>query len=709
MRFHSLTPPEAALEAADRAGIYLQCEAPKAGRCGKPEEDAFQIEEGRRLISDYGNHPSWIMMSMGNELAGETEAIQRVLDSVREGDDRRLYTSTTGNSKQELKDDFKIYGGIVRGFKGPFTDWDYRETARGIDRTMLSHEVGQWHVYPDIRQIEKYTGVMRCDNLSIIRDDLREKGLLDRAVDFTLTTGKVSALLYKEEIEAIERTPDYGGFQILILNDFPAQGTATSGMIDLFNEPKGYLESSTFREYCAPVIPLLRLPKRTFSSSETLSAGVDLFCYLPEDLKGASLDWKISDGNRVLDSGTIACGDIKTGNVYPVGKIVSAFSYVRKPSELELCIEVARSPYRNRWKIWVYPDSETAQLPSGVHLAQDWKDARKHLLAGEKVIFFPSTDEMAKWRPGQFKTVFWSPVWLKRGPETMSVAALPGHPALEGFPTERHTDWQWFEVLEHSVALCIDDLPVDFTPIVGVIDSFRKNERLCNLFEARVGKGRLLLATCDLIRDVDGDLARKALRNSIFHYISSDAFTPSYTLDPQNLDRLFKSPVSRTDNKPGGPFLLDVSADGKTSVAEKGYSLKVKSKTQKSGDITAWADKRDLAFTVTLPKGVSGTVSLNMRNSKSSRWGMLKTPQEIAEVDWVEETFENYGNKQPSAGIFVNGKDVGTISRFGSNGGWYSFGISPEQTEKGKVEICISTYNFPNILCELCFAAGPQR
>ena len=279
VRFHSLTPPEAALDAADRMGIYLQCEAPKAGRCGKADEDAFQIAEGRRLIREYGNHPSWILMSMGNELAGEIRDIQNVLDSVREGDGRRLYTSTTGNSKQELKDDYKIYGGIVRGFKGPFTDWDYRETARKMGCTMLSHEVGQWHVYPDMKQIDKYTGVMKCDNLLLIREDLRKKGLLDCAEDFTKTTGKVSALLYKDEIEAIERTPDYGGFQILTLDDFPAQGTASSGMIDIFHDPKGYLEAATFREYCAPVIRcsgslkgLSYLPKpwtRAWTSSAT--------------------------------------------------------------------------------------------------------------------------------------------------------------------------------------------------------------------------------------------------------------------------------------------------------------------------------------------------------------------------------------------------------------------------------------------------------
>jgi len=703
VRFHSQTPPEAALNVADRMGIYLQCEAPKAGRCGKPEEDAFQIAEGRRLIREYGNHPSWILMSMGNELAGEIQDIQNVLDSVRKDDSRRLYTSTTGNSKQELKDDYKIYGGIVRGFKGPYTDWDYRETAQKIGCTMISHEVGQWHVYPDIRQIKKYTGVMKCNNLVQIREDLRSKGMLDSAEDFTQTTGKVSALLYKEEIEAIERTPDYGGFQILTLDDFPAQGTATSGMIDIFHEPKGYLDASTFREYCAPVIPLLRLPKRTFLSSETLKADMDIFCYLPEDMENVVIDWEIKDKTKKYYSGDIRCGNVKTSNVYPAGSVCACLADIKEPAALELIARVRGTEYRNRWNIWVYPESEAAPVPDCIHLATSWDDAKEHLAKGKRVIFFPSTEELSKWRPGQFKTVFWSPVWLKRGPETMSIAAQTDSPALKGFPTERHTDWQWFNVLEHSITLCIDDLPLSFKPVVGVIDSFRKNERLADIMEAKVGTGSLLLVTLDLMNDLNGDLARTALRNSLFNYAASPLFNPDYRLDIKDLDLLFCKRISRSGSKPQGDYSIDVSADGKHTMLKKGYGVNIRSKKQKSGEITAWADKRDLDITVKVPAGTSGMISLNMRNSKSSRWGMLKTPQEIAEVDWVEETFENYGNKLPASCIMVNGKNIGTISRFGNEGMWYSFYVDEEQTKIGKLEISISTFNFPNILCELTF------
>ena len=704
VRFHSLTPPEAALTAADMLGIYLQCEAPKAGRCGKiKEDDEFHIAEGKRILRDYGNHPSFIMMSMGNELAGEVSHIQRIFDEITANDSRRVYTTTTGSAKLELKDDYKIYGGIVRGFKGPFTDWDYRDKAREIGRTMLSHEVGQWHTYPDMKQIDKYTGVMRCDNLKAIRDDLRKKGLEDRAEDFTQTTGKVAALLYKDEMEAILRTPDYGGFQILTLNDFPAQGTASSGMIDIFDDPKGYLEAERFREYCAPVVPLLRIGKRTFFNSEVIKAGVDLSCYTEEDMKDVVIRWALAEKGNVLLEGNIECGTVKTGNVYAVGNIEIPLSTINSASALEIILSVKNTEYKNRWNIWVYPDTEIVGIPSDVNVTNSWYEAECLLSEGKKVLLFASADEMGKWRPGQFKTIFWSPVWLKRGVETMSVAADSSHPALAGFPTERHTDWQWFYPLENSITMCIDDLPHSFTPIVGMIDSFRKNQRLANMMEAKVGDGRLFITSLDIMRNLDGDPARTALRNSILNYMGSELFDPKQSVTTEDMRKVFTRTIIRTEAPDLDAAPVHMSADGKHDICRKGYGLSVRSKVQKSGDLTAWADKRDLNFTISLPKSAKGTLWMRMLNSRSSRWGMLKTPQEIAEVDWVEETFENYGNKQPVAGIMINGQYIGTINNFGTKGQWFAIPIDSALSREGKINVSISTFNYPNILLESAF------
>ena len=75
IRFHSYCPPEAAFAAADKAGIYLQPEGPSwpnhevklnAGM----SIDKYLLDESKRIVDQYGNHPSFVMMAAGNEPGG---------------------------------------------------------------------------------------------------------------------------------------------------------------------------------------------------------------------------------------------------------------------------------------------------------------------------------------------------------------------------------------------------------------------------------------------------------------------------------------------------------------------------------------------------------------------------------------------------------------------------------------------------------------
>jgi hypothetical protein len=156
-------------------------------------------------------------------------------------------------------------------------------------------------------------------------------------------------------------------------------------------------------------------------------------------------------------------------------------SKIKRAKKLNLIVSVEGTEYRNRWNIWVYPEHHLGENGAGVIVARKWEEAAKMLVEGQTVLFLPSNSDVVMWRPGQFKSIFWSPVWLKRGIETMSIMADAKHPALVKYPTDRYTDWQWFDVLENSYVLAIDELPLSFKPIVSVIDGFRKNQRLANL------------------------------------------------------------------------------------------------------------------------------------------------------------------------------------------------------------------------------------
>jgi hypothetical protein len=709
VRFHSLTPPRAAFQAADMLGIYLQCECPKAGVIGRNmEDDHFQVSEGYKILRDYGNHPSFILMSMGNELAGETNSINHIYDAVSSNDNRRLYTTTTGGASKEVKGDYKIYGGVVRGFKGAQTDWDYADVIQSIDATVISHEVGQWHVYPDISILPKFTGVMQADNLQIIKDDLEQRGLISMAADFTQLTGAFSASLYKEEMEAIMRTPNMGGYQILMLNDFPAQGTATCGMIDIFNDLKGYILPEQFREFVAPVVPLARMKKRVYTTNEIFTARIDLANYSEHAIPHGKLIWTIGDKEKVYYSGEIERPAFPVGNVFYIGDISVPLSRIMEPKKLELIVTVKGTAFKNQWNIWVYPDHEVRKTDTGVHVAYTWAEAEKMLAKGEKVLLLPSHSDVVMWRPGQFKSIFWSPVWLKRGIETMSVMADTEHPALAKYPTDRHTDWQWFDVLENSYVLAIDELPLSFKPIVSVIDGFRKNQRLANLLEARVGKGKLVVSTIDLEGHLDGDIARSNLRASVLEYMASDRFRPTQELTVNDIKKLFSRKVKSSIN--AFPEItnaaLHAKADGSIITNSPGYFYKVDSKVETSGDVTAWADKRDIWLTLQCSESQDGILFLFLRNSNSSQWGYLKTPQEISGVDWVEETMVNYGDRDnyPVAAFIINDRYIETIHNFGVAGKWFALPVEASQMNVGKLTLQISTLNVPNILTAFAFA-----
>ena len=87
--------------------------------------------------------------------------------------------------------------------------------------------------------------MLEAGYLGIVRDHLRENGMLDQAEDLLMASGKLQVLEHKEEIESALRTPGFGGFQLLGINDFPGQGTALAGMLNAFWRPKGFLTHSS--------------------------------------------------------------------------------------------------------------------------------------------------------------------------------------------------------------------------------------------------------------------------------------------------------------------------------------------------------------------------------------------------------------------------------------------------------------------------------
>ena len=287
LRFHSWCPPEAAFAPADQMGFLFHVEAPQwVGNVGRvPDRDRFIEEEVRRILDTYGNHPSFGLFCLGNELSGDTSFLQKVLKDCKHRDPRHLYTPSTAWSFGP-EDEYRVM--VVRGLRGPGTDHDFRAEIAKQKVPVVSHEIGQWTVYPNLEEIKKYTGVLRPRNFELVRDDLARRGMIGQAADFTRATGLLMVLLYKEEIEVLLRTPNHAGFQLLDLHDFPGQGTALVGTLDPFWDSKGLITPEGFRRFCGPTVPLLRMKKRTYTTDEVFAAEAEIAAFRAGGHRGGS-------------------------------------------------------------------------------------------------------------------------------------------------------------------------------------------------------------------------------------------------------------------------------------------------------------------------------------------------------------------------------------------------------------------------------------
>lgn len=553
-RFHSWCPPGVAFEAADELGFYLQVELPHWSLNVGEDMASFNFleEEANRMLDTYGNHPSFLFFSMGNELEGDYSKLNALVSRLKKKDNRHLYSTTTftfhrgAPVEPQAQDEFYVTQwtkkGWVRG-QGVFNDEppnfskDYTASLEGLELPIISHEIGQYSVFPDMNEIARYKGNLVPMNMIAVRNDLEKKGLLHLAPAYLKATGKFATLLYKEEIERAYKTKGFDGFHLLQLQDFPGQGTALVGLLNAFWENKGFVSANTFHNYCSEVTPLLRFPKAVYSNQEIFKAGLELANFY-KPINNATLLWKIMDGSgKVLKVGSMPQQQYPVGNCLAAGEINVDLKSITTATRLTIEVAVKGSAYRNEWNIWVFP-AGLKDNRNDVLVTSAVNEALQGLENGRKVLLCALPDTL-KGITGKFVPVFWSPVHFPDQPGTMGLLIRNEHKALADFPTSYHSDWQWWDLTKRSKTLIAGGLP-DKAIIVRVIDNFMRNKNLTNLFEAKVGKGRLIMSSIDLVTDADSRLEAKQLKYSLLKYMNSPAFKPTVALQASDVSSYFK-------------------------------------------------------------------------------------------------------------------------------------------------------------------------
>lgn len=549
-RYHTACPPDAAFTAADLLGVYMAPELPFWGTVAEEGEEGyderehdFLFQEGFRILREYGHHPSFLWLSLGNELWGSKDVLNRMMRAYREADDTKLYSSGANNYQfvPDVLDEENVFVGVRLGrerlIRGSYAMCDapqgivqttapesvsnydasivpetlgqsgeagkvqiqYGTGVKEVDAQsadalipdvpVISHEVGQYVFYPDFSEISRYTGPLKPRNIEAMRENLERAGLYGEHEAFFRQTGHLAVECYKREIETLLRSREVSGFQLLDLQDYTGQGTALVGVLNAMMENKGLISAEEWREFCAGTVVLGEFASFTGMMGEDIRFDVQISECDPEK-QHTCIRCTLMDGEREL----YAC-DVAPGARH--GRLTDAVS-VTFPAEcyrdvvqeritgLTVVLTLADGT-RNHYPIWLIPPIDIRITREGIE-----KDGRMvtFVSAEEKAdgaaIVVPSAEGQL---PAEYCTDFWCYPMFRSISEsmgkpvpvgTMGLSIDTASPLLKRFAQEDYTTPVWYAILQTAH---VQRLPADIRPAVQMIDNTERCARLGILYQ----------------------------------------------------------------------------------------------------------------------------------------------------------------------------------------------------------------------------------
>ena len=575
-RFHSWCPPEAAFNAADEVGIYLQPECSLWNNGTALDDDdsyTYYKREANRIFAAYGNHPSFVLFTLGNENKGDEKRMTDLVRHCRDFDCRRLYAYGANNFLTSPhpgdSDDFFVTANVPEDPKAdpeevgrtpirgtghvnnsiPSTNVDYEEKIEAYNLPVVGHEIGQYQIYPDYDEVRKYGGVLRAKNLERFERSLADRYMKNLDKEFRSASGELSLICYREDIEAAFRTNGFGGFQLLGLDDFPGQGTALVGILDSYMESKGLIQPHAWRRFCDARVPLLSFDRYTYTTNQEFTAKALLANYGPGPLTDVTATWSIStaDGTEYA-TGLIEVDKIEQGDLATIGGINTCLTNIEKAASLEVSMEIrgddpkggSNLELQTSYPIWVYPEVTGQTIDrSAVSISSQYDEkTRAQLKAGETVLLIPNARALRSSLRGSFQPDFWNYEIFKQNgkPGTLGMMTDADHPLYDDFPTSNSANWQWWSLLRNSRPVVLDDAPAEFTPTIQVIDTIYRNHKLGVYFETSVGDGKLAICTLDLSGSAP---STQQFIRSLTSYLASESFEPEPALSTDLLESLF--------------------------------------------------------------------------------------------------------------------------------------------------------------------------
>ncbi len=549
-RYHTACPPDAAFTAADLLGVYMAPELPFWGTVAEEGEEGydererdFLFQEGFRILREYGHHPSFLWLSLGNELWGSKDVLNRMMRAYREADDTKLYSSGANNYQfvPDVLDEENVFVGVRLGrerlIRGSYAMCDapqgivqttapesvsnydasivpetlgqsgeagkvqiqYGTGVKEVDAQsadalipdvpVISHEVGQYVFYPDFSEIPHYTGPLKPRNIEAMRENLERAGLYGEHEAFFRQTGHLAVDCYKREIETLLRSREVSGFQLLDLQDYTGQGTALVGVLNAMMENKGLISAEEWREFCAGTVVLGEFASFTGMMGEDIRFDVQISECDPEK-QHTCIRCTLMDGERELYACDVAPGARQGRLTDTVSVTFPAECYrdamQERITRLTVALTLADGT-RNHYPIWLIPPVDIRITREGIE-----KDGRMvaFVSAEEKAdgaaIVVPSAEGQL---PAEYCTDFWCYPMFRSISEsmgkpvpvgTMGLSIDTASPLLKRFAQEDYTTPAWYAILQTAH---VQRLPADIRPAVQMIDNTERCARLGILYQ----------------------------------------------------------------------------------------------------------------------------------------------------------------------------------------------------------------------------------
>ncbi|QHQ59622.1 hypothetical protein Ana3638_01420 [Anaerocolumna sedimenticola] len=616
VRFHSWCPPDAAFRVADRLGIYMQPELCEwtFETFDTDEDYRYYTREAKSIDKAYGNHPSYVALTWGNELRShKRERMSELCRYMRQIAPDRLYAEGSnvwyGEKGVNPECDFVMaqanykdkWRGAYAGNHGfindapPNTLSDYNEVLKDIPIPVISFEVGQFQVYPDYNEIKKYTGNLQPENLRTFKEDLDRHGMAGYDSKFQEATGQLSRLCYREEIEAALRSDKLAGISLLGIQDFSGQGTALVGMIDAFGESKKFSNPAVFRQFFNCIVPLLKIGKRTFRQKEKIQAEVVIANYGESGLKKPVSICVTDAAGRAVYKEVISSCSVEQGKVECIGTLNFIPGLDTDASyKLKIKIQVEGTDYINEYELWIYPEVDKKELDRSCIVTAFDESVRERLEKGERLILLPKLTQSSL--PVSVKSSFMSDFWCwimfkKRDQHgTMGMLIETEHKLFEKMQVDEYTNYPWWHMLKNSRSVILDDTGIQ--PIIRMVDNIHRNHSMGLLFEVKCGNGSLLISSLNILPNLEQPEAVWML-HCMLNYVKSGDMNPVQEVSFQKFclmfpnhkelvldyeDKPFASindhkmyaPIKKQENKPGAAYW---DTTGSRTEDEKFYGI----------------------------------------------------------------------------------------------------------------------------------------